>query len=373
MRKRLVAGLIILCMCLCSCGKKEEGIEQETEEQEEVITEGIGNGGAESGSTTAEAVEIADPWESGRTDALSPDGLPVLETGMLSDCITLCRMDGLKVHVMLKDDPNEEDAVTYARLLKDAKPLLDAGSGIRPGDVVNIDMYALKEEDEEFTRRGVSISVGSGTGPEELEEALIGMCKNEEKKVTVSYPEDYLYMGLNGRTVEYKVIVNSIARPDEPTEVEIGKALAYLKEETERINRERLTEAVKRAFIENSEITAYPEKVIRQARSRYERKYLAGFESLEDFLDLTGMTREEFKDTENEYVSQRAKEQLVLKALQEETGITTSSDAYRQYTAIYGVNGDDPDKTLFEVIVEEIRERLDLVESITHRLGANAP
>ena len=209
MRKRLVAGLIILCMCLCSCGKKEEGIEQETEEQEEVITEGIGNGGAESGATTAEAVEIVDPWESGRTDALSPDELPVLETGMLSDCITLCRIDGLKVHVMLKDDPNEEDAVTYARLLKDAKPLLDAGSGIRPGDVVNIDMYALKEEDEEFTKRGVSISVGSGTGPEELEEALIGMCKNEEKKVTVSYPEDYLYMGLNGRTVEYKVIVNS--------------------------------------------------------------------------------------------------------------------------------------------------------------------
>ena len=73
MRKRLVAGLIILCMCLCSCGKKEEGIEQETEEQEEVITEGIGNGGAESGATTTEAVEIADPWESGRTD--ETDGL----------------------------------------------------------------------------------------------------------------------------------------------------------------------------------------------------------------------------------------------------------------------------------------------------------
>ena len=362
MRKRLVAGLIILCMCLCSCGKKEEGIEQETEEQEEVITEGIGNGGAESGATTAEAVEIVDPWESGRTDALSPDELPVLETGMLSDCITLCRIDGLKVHVMLKDDPNEEDAVTYARLLKDAKPLLDAGSGIRPGDVVNIDMYALKEEDEEFTKRGVSISVGSGTGPEELEEALIGMCKNEEKKVTVSYPEDYLYMGLNGRTVEYKVIVNSIARPDEPTEVEIGKALAYLKDETVRINRERLREAVMGAFIENSEISAYPEKVVRQARSRYERKYLAGFESLEDFLDLTGMTREEFKSTENEYVSQRAKEQLVLMALQEETGITATGEKYRQYTAVYGVNEDDPDKTLFEVITEEIRERIELLE-----------
>ena len=339
-----------------------------------VIAEGRGNDSASGRTESQGAEEIADPGGSSQREeeALSPDGLPVLEAGMLSDCITLCTIDGLEVSVTLEDDPDEEDAVTYARLLGDAKPLLDVGSGIRTGDVVSIDMYAIDESDKDFTRRGVSVPVGAGTYPEEIENALIGMLRDEEKKVTVTYPEDHLFMGLNGKTLTYRICVNSIARPDEPTEVEIGKALTYLEEETERINRERLTEAVKRAFIENSEITAYPEKVIRQARSRYERKYLAGFESLEDFLDLTGMTREEFKDTENEYVSQRAKEQLVLKALQEETGITTSSDAYRQYTAIYGVNGDDPDKTIFEVIVEEIRERLDLVESITHRLDAGA-
>ena len=74
------------------------------------------------------------------------------------------------------------------------------------------------------------------------------------------------------------------------------------------------------------------------------------------------MTREEFKSTENEYVSQRAKEQLVLMALQEETGITATGEKYRQYTAVYGVNEDDPDKTLFEVITEEIRERIELLE-----------
>ena len=49
-------------------------------------------------------------------------------------------------------------------------------------------------------------------------------------------------------------------------------------------------------------------------------------------------------------------------AVQEETGITTTSDEYRQYTAVYGVNDEDPDKTLFEVIVEEIRDRLDAGE-----------
>ena len=363
-RRIIPAATIALCMCLCTCGRKEEKTPQASVVKEEVIAEGRGNDSASGSSETKGAEEIADPggsiWR--EEEAISPDGLPVLEAGALSACITLCTIDGLEVSVTLEDDPDEEDAVTYARLLGDAKPLLDVGSGIRTGDVASIDMYAIDESDKDFTRRGVSVPVGAGTYPEEIENALIGMLRDEEKKVTVTYPEDHLFMGLNGKTVTYRICVNSIARPDEPTEVEIGKALTYLEEETERINRERLTQTVIEVLIDNSEITAYPEKVIRQARSRYERKYASGFASLDDFLNMTGMSRAEFKEAEDEYVSRRAKEQLVLMALQEETGITAASEEYTQYTAVYGVNEEDPDRTLFEVIVEAIGDRIKVVK-----------
>ena len=365
MRNRLIStAVIVLCVCLSACGIQEEVIPEEPAEQGDIIAEGSGNDAPDGGTQAAEPEDIADPGESGQTDenALSPDSLPVLETGTLSECITLCQLDGLKVIVTLEEDPDEEDALIYARLLKDAKPLLDPESGIRPGDVVSIDMYAVEDGDKDLTRLGVSVLVGAGTQPEEIEDALIGMRRDEEKKVTVMYPEDYLFMGLGGRTVRYRICVDSIARPDEPSETETGKALTYLEEETERVNRERLTEAVMEALIENSEIRAYPEKVVRQARSRYERKYTAGFENLDDFLNLTGMPRAEFKEAEDEYVSRRAKEQLVLMALQEETGITRTSEEYRQYTAVHGVNDEDPDKTLFEVIVEEIGDRFEVVD-----------
>ena len=102
--------------------------------------------------------------------------------------------------------------------------------------------------------------------------------------------------------------------------------------------------------------------MIRQARSRYERKYASGFASLDDFLNMTGMSRAEFKEAEDEYVSRRAKEQLVLMALQEETGITAASEEYTQYTAVYGVNEEDPDRTLFEVIVEAIGDRIKVLK-----------
>ena len=363
-RRIIPAAVTALCLCLCACGRKEEKTPQEPVVKEEVIAEGRGNDSASGRTESQGAEEIADPGGSSQREeeALSPDGLTVLEAGTLSDCITLCSLDGLEVSVMLEDDPDEEDAVTYARLLGDAKPLLDVGSGIRTGDVVSIDMYAIDESDKDFTRRGVSVPVGAGTYPEEIETALIGMLRDEEKKVTVTYPEDHLFMGLNGKTVTYRICVNSIARPDEPTEVEIGKALTYLEEETERINRERLTQAVMEVLIDGSEITAYPEKVIRQARSRYERKYASGFASLDDFLNMTGMSRAEFKEAEDEYVSRRAKEQLVLMALQEETGITAASEEYTQYTAVYGVNEEDPDRTLFEVIVEAIGDRIKVLK-----------
>ena len=253
MRKRFfLSAVTVLCICLCACSREEEGVPQEPEVQEEIIAEGSGDGRSEGSMGDAGQEDIADPGESGRADgyALSPDGLPVLETGTLSDCITLCRLDGLKVNATLEDDPDEEDALIYARLLKDAKPLLDTGSGIRPGDIVSIDMYAIEEGEKDFTRLGVSVPVGAGIEQEEIENALIGMRRDEEKKVTVTYPEEYLFMGLNGKTVEYRICVNSIARPDEPTEVETGKAMAYLQEETDRINRERLAEAVMEELIE---------------------------------------------------------------------------------------------------------------------------
>ena len=219
MRNRLISTAVIaLCVCLCACGIQEEVNPEESAEQGDIIAEGSGNDAPDGGTQAAEPEDIADPGESGQNDedALSPDSLPVLETGTLSECITLCQLDGLKVIVTLEEDPDEEDALIYARLLKDAKPLLDPESGIRPGDVVSIDMYAVEDGDKDLTRLGVSVPVGAGTQPEEIEDTLIGMRRDEEKKVTVTYPEEYLFMDLDGRTVRYRICVNSIGRPDEP-------------------------------------------------------------------------------------------------------------------------------------------------------------
>ena len=93
MHKRLVpAAVTALCLCLCACGRKEDAAQQEPVVQEKVIAEGSGNDRPDGSTGNAGLEEIADPGGSSQREeeAISPDGLPVLEAGMLSDCITLC-------------------------------------------------------------------------------------------------------------------------------------------------------------------------------------------------------------------------------------------------------------------------------------------
>lgn len=354
MRKQ-TAVIFILVLVLTACGTKKADDMQESasaEPAEEVVIAQGSREDNEQGRKQEEELEVPALSSNGEETAL--DGLPIIsESYTIEDCIKLPELDSLKVPYEEVPAPTYDDALIYARLQKDARPTNNDYAEARGGDVVSVDLYA---EEERYTRLALSIAVGAKIERPEIEEALIGMEPGEKKEITVTYPDDYTYMDLNGKTISYIMIVNSIARPAEPIDVEVGKAMEFLKKEADFKNRMGYFEAAKKVLLENSVFTAYPEEVIRKARKRYEDKYLSGYDSLNDYLDRIGMTKAEFKKEENEYAVQRAREQLVLMALQDKTGITTSSDEYRNYSAVYGINREDPDRTLFEAIVFSIRD-----------------
>ena len=100
--------------------------------------------------------------------------------------------------------------------------------------------------------------------------------------------------------------------------------------------------------------------MVRQARAEYERRYLAGYSSIEDYLNEVGMTRAEFKKIEDEYAAARVRDRLLLKALEEETGITADSPKFTAYTEEHGINNDDIGETQFKAICEDIKDRLNI-------------
>ena len=363
MRKNIAGAVIMAAVFLTGCSLPWE---KKTEEEMSAAAHTVHEEGQAQPKGTVIASgegQIYDDaslfTQGGSGETLSPDGIPVLAGNcQLSDCIDLCDLDDLVVDVEYDPDPTREDAVTHAKLEMDAKPAGDYYE-IERGDIADIDLYAYIDGEEvpELSRTGTRVCVGAGGTEKAIEDALVGMIAGSSKRAEVTYDDGIEYMDLGGKTVSYNIVVTSVATAGTPEEAAVDKAYEELSRYKALADHETLMEALKTAVVDGSVVKAYPEKMVRQARARYETILAAGYGSLEDFLNANGMTRAEFKSGEDAYTSIRVKEELVLAALREKTGITEAGDEYKNYTAQYGISNDDADETLLKVILMELAEQ----------------
>ena len=326
--------------------------QQQQQQQDDVIASGEG-----------QIYEDTKLYTDAEEGDISPDGTPVITGGYsLDECVELCELNGLKVSVRYEAAPTMEDARVQAKFDKDAKTMSKYYE-IEKGDIANVDMYAYinGKEDPNLSRTNMQVYVGGQGARPEIQETLIGMSQGTDRKVTVTYEEDFEYMDLGGKTVTYDIYVNSVASAEEPTEEEITSVYERLMGYHEQSDRQELYMAAKNAIEEASVIKAYPEKVVRQARARYERMMLTENTSIDDYLNRNGMTRAEFKQEEDRFASARVKDELILMALKEKSGLSESSDEYRDYVAQHGVNENDRDETMYEVIITHYMDQFDVV------------
>ena len=94
------------------------------------------------------------------------------------------------------------------------------------GDQVKVDITPREEGgevDEEKIARDYAFEVGAEGNFAEFDEAMTGAAAGDEREVTVTYPDDYTNEALQGRTVAYGIVVNSV---NEKTMPEIDDAFA---------------------------------------------------------------------------------------------------------------------------------------------------
>ena len=343
----------------CSASKKKA-----EEKKEDVIAYGEGSGtqetateeteqtGQQDDASYAASYREAAPLE---TDFMESDGtldgIPVI-TGEYSveDCITLPDLDSIKGEYGENTAPSYEDARIYAMLQKDAYLLPENDDETAQyGDKVIIDLYVEGSSDDsvEGSLMDMEVPLGAGDVAPAIEEAIIGMAVGNDKEVTVKD---------DGGETTYKILLRSISRPDEPTELEIGNAQGELSAGTQELEEYLHYSSIKQEIVEKSVVKAYPEKTMRQARSMYEVKCLRGG-SLTDYLDQQGMTRAEFKQYEEEYAAAAAKEMLVLESLCERSGITRTSKEYTEAVKEEGENPEDPDELLYMLVLKKLFEK----------------
>ncbi|MBQ2872802.1 MAG: trigger factor [Bacilli bacterium] len=112
-----------------------------------------------------------------------------------------------KVKVTKEEVKNRIDS-----LLNEYAELVEKDGKVADGDIAVINFAGYKDgvAFDGGTAENYSLTIGSKTFIPGFEEAIIGMAKDEEKDINLTFPEDYMAEELKGQKVVFKVKVNEI-------------------------------------------------------------------------------------------------------------------------------------------------------------------
>ena len=221
---------------------------------------------------------------------------------------------------------------------------------IANGDTANIDFEGFDGEVAFEGGKGENydLVIGSGSFIPGFEEQLVGKKAGEEVEVNVTFPEEYHAENLAGKPVTFKVKVNEVKVKELPelndefaentTEFNTLEELradvkTKVEEEAKVAAQNELRNRVIEKVVANTEVEI-PEVMVKHEidnqimELNYQLQY-QGF-GMEQFLQMTGKTMEEFKAeftaNKREEASRNVKTSLVIEAIAKAEGVEVSEE-----------------------------------------------
>ena len=218
---------------------------------------------------------------------------------------------------------------------------VEAARPIQNGDRIMLD-YSGSVDGVQFpggTAENQSLEIGSGRFIPGFEEQLVGMTMDEERDIEVKFPDEYHAEELAGKPAVFHVRIREIKGKEVP---EIDDEFAKDVSEFETLDeykasiRTRLEETNKRraeneyndklvdAAAANAEVDVPQCMIDRQAdRMAREFEYRLMYQGIkmDDYLRMTGMTRENIVERYKEDAAKAVKTSLVMEAIQKAEGI----------------------------------------------------
>ena len=181
-----------------------------------------------------------------------------------------------------------------------------------------------------------SLEIGSNTFIPGFEEQLIGMGKNEEKEINVTFPKDYPSEDLKGKDVVFKVKVNEIK---EKVRRELDKEFfedlgmdgvdsletlekhveEHLKEHKKMDNENKFVDEILAKIAENTEVEIPEEMVeheITHMVENFENQLKMQGISLEVFYEMTKSDEKALREQMKDEASKRVKYSFILEEIQ---------------------------------------------------------
>lgn len=262
---------------------------------------------------------------------------------------------------------------------------------VEDGDTAVIDYEGFKDgvAFEGGKGENYDLLIGSHSFIPGFEEALIGMKSEETKDIDVTFPEDYHAEDLKGQAVKFTVTVHEIKKKVLPVlddefvkEQKIDNVNTV--EELKKFTRDNL-EANKKAQAENKadqelmdalsaivEVEV-PEVMINQEEENMVNNYAQRLASqglqLQQFLQITGQTVDQLKESMKEDAIKRIKTNLGLKEIAKKENVeVTDEDISKEYenmSSQYGMPVDEIKKYIPEVDLKgdlKLQKTLDLLK-----------
>ncbi|MDR1256538.1 MAG: trigger factor [Spirochaetaceae bacterium] len=142
--------------------------------------------------------------------------------------VTVQKWEGLEVEV---DDADVTDADVDRELevVRGRNAIVmdkEDGETAAKGDVVTIGYCELGEDGEEIggaRREDFTFTLGSGRNIYKFDDEIEGMKKGDTRDIEKSYPEDFEYTELAGKTKKIRVTLTALKRKDLPSDDELAQ------------------------------------------------------------------------------------------------------------------------------------------------------
>ncbi|MBQ9360291.1 MAG: trigger factor [Lachnospiraceae bacterium] len=235
------------------------------------------------------------------------------------------------------------------------------GRAAEMGDTVNIDYVGTRDGVAfEGGTGSYDLKLGSGSFIPGFEEGVVGMNVGEERDIPLTFPEDYHSEELAGAEVVFHVTVNSISEESLPELTDefvqglnngmdtVDEYKTYVKnnltEQNESTAKANMEADLLKIAVENATIAdTLPEWLVSQNAAEFRSSTEAFVKqygmSLSDYFEQMGSDEETFNSQAEQYGTEKAKTDLVVKAIagKEKLEVTDKDveDYYTKYASDY--------------------------------------
>lgn len=262
--------------------------------------------------------------------------------------VTLGEYKNLKVDKVVKEVTDEDVEKEIENFRFRQGKLVDApeDSTVQDKDFVTLDFkgYVDGEAFDGGEGKDYPLTIGSKNFIDNFEDQLIGMKIGEEKKVNVTFPEDYHVKDLAGKPAEFECTIRSIKHRElPPADDELAKKVSTfetlaelkadieknLKDTAERVAVNEQEEKAIELAAENTKVDIPSKLIERQVDHMVNEMAMRLSQqgmSLESYLNYADMDIMKLRESYREEAEKRTKIDLMLNAIAEKEGLKTESE-----------------------------------------------